>query len=463
MNKKRTITLVAAVVTIALGSAIGESVSTDPYFVAVAGSFINQLLGEDTEGQQVIPLQTQHLRHYGFINSSGMCVIPPAFEKTSSFSEGLCAVQVKKKWGFVNKRGEMVVPPRFSKVKDFSEGLAAVKEGVVWGYIDRVGNYLVKPTRWREVTSFKNGIAIINDGLKKGIIYRSGEYICRDLDSVDPLSDGYYCIKRGDRYGFIRQDGRSFVEPKFEDAADFSEGLAGVSQGKKWGYIDTSYKMVIAPQFASVGGFHKGLAVASEGGKYGIIDRSGAFRLKPIYRYLSAIPPIDTSVISNKGTSSSSSLRNTNSATENSASSTNSQSTDSGVKSLPVAYSPGMGVTTILVDGVAYSSSASRTGASKAGKSNKTASTAAPTLHSVIPSDGAELTPIVVNQFWGYADANGIMAIPAQYADVRLFSEGLAAVSMFDQPALVAKCTKAREAEAKMRGEEAEEKELEGE
>jgi hypothetical protein len=91
----------------------------------------------------------------------------------------------------------------------------------------------------------------VADGPKKGIIYRSGEYICRDLDSVGPLSNGFYCIEKGGLYGYIRQDGRAFVEPKYEDASDFSEGLAAVSQDKKWGYIDSSFKSVISPRFAS--------------------------------------------------------------------------------------------------------------------------------------------------------------------------------------------------------------------
>jgi hypothetical protein len=38
------------------------------------------------------------------------------------------------------------------------------------------------------------------------------------------------------------------------------------------------------------------LAVVSESGKYGIVDKTGSFRLRPIYKYLAAIPPIDTSV-----------------------------------------------------------------------------------------------------------------------------------------------------------------------
>ncbi len=430
LNKRRTIALVGVLSTIVLGAVTWSAVSLDPAMLAIVQSTLGHMAGAEQEDQEFIPLQYGFSAHYGFINSRGMCVIPPAFEKTKSFSEGLCAVRVNKKWGFINKRGEMVIKPTFSKVKDFSEGLAAVKVGAVWGYIDRVGNYLVIPSRWLDANSFRNGIAIVADGSRKGIIYRSGEYICRDLDSVGRLSNGFYCIEKGGLYGYIRQDGRAFIEPRYENASDFSEGLAAVSQDKKWGYIDSSFKSVIAPRFSSAADFHNGLAVVSESGKYGIVDKSGSFRLRPIYKYLAAIPPIDTSV---KGS--------TNVTPFSGAAVTSSSSSSSGAqaKTDTVTCSPGMGVSTILVDGVAYSSTSSEGSAKGAARSKAVKGESSTTAFVPVElSDGSELTPTVVNRLWGFADSNGALVIPAQFAEVRRFSEGLASVASFDRPDYVA-------------------------
>jgi len=453
LNKKRTIALVGVLSTIVLGAGTWRAVSLDPAMLAIVQSTLGHTAGAEKDDQEFMRLQSEYSTHYGFINSKGMCVIPPAFERTKSFSEGLCAVRVKKKWGFINKRGEMVIKPTFSKVKDFSEGLAAVKVGAVWGYIDRVGNYLVIPSRWLEANSFRNGIAIVAEGAKKGIIYRSGEYICRDLDSVGPLSNGFYCIEKGGLYGYIRQDGRAFVEPKYESASDFSEGLAAVSQHKKWGYIDSSFDSVIAPRFSSAADFHNGLAVVSESGKYGIVDKTGSFRLRPIYKYLAAIPPIDTSV---KGSSSATPSGGA-AATTTTTTTTTSSSSSSGAqaKTDNVTCSPGLGVSTILVDGVAYSSTSSAGSAKGAALSkaiNGESSTAA--FVPVELSDGSELTPIVVNQLWGFADSNGALVIPAQFADVRLFSEGLASVASFNQPEQVANHIRSSEKIERLRAEQ---------
>lgn len=443
LNKKRTIALIAVLSTIVLGSVAWNALAFDPAILAMVQSTLGRIAGVEPEDQEFIPLQYGFSTHYGFINSKGMGVIPPVFEKTKSFSEGLCAVRANKKWGFINKRGEMVIKPSFSKVKDFSEGLAAVKVGAVWGYIDRVGNYLVIPSRWLEASSFRNGIAIVADGPKKGIIYRSGEYVCRDLDSVGPLSNGFYCIEKGGLYGYIRQDGRAFVEPKYEDANDFSEGLAAVSQGKKWGYIDSSFNSVISPRFASAADFHNGLAVVSESGKYGIVDKAGAFQLRPIYKYLAAIPPIDTSVKCSAN------------VTPFSGAAVTSSSSGAQAKTDTVKCSPGMAVSTILVDGVAYSSASSAGSAKGAarGKDVKGESS----RDAFVPvelSDGSELTPLVVNQLWGFADSNGALVIPAQFADVRLFSEGLASVASFDRPDYVANHIRSSEKIERLRAEQ---------
>ena len=453
LNKKRTIALVGVLSTIVLGAVTWRAVSLDPAMLAIVQCTLGHIAGLEKDDQEFMRLQSEYSTHYGFINSKGMCVIPPAFERTKSFSEGLCAVRVKKKWGFINKRGEMVIKPTFSKVKDFSEGLAAVKVGAVWGYIDRVGNYLVIPSRWLEANSFRNGIAIVAEGPKKGIIYRSGEYICRDLDSVGPLSNGFYCIEKGGLYGYIRQDGRAFVEPKYESASDFSEGLAAVSQHKKWGYIDSSFNSVIAPRFSSAADFHNGLAVVSESGKYGIIDKTGTFRLRPIYKYLAAIPPIDTSVKGSSNVTPSGGAATTTTTTTTITSS--SSSSGAQAKTDNVTCSPGMGVSTILVDGVAYSSTSSAGSAkgaalSKAIKGESSTAAFVP----VELSDGSELTPIVVNQLWGFADSNGALVIPAQFADVRLFSEGLASVASFNQPEQVANKIRSSEKIERLRAEQ---------
>ncbi len=69
---------------------------------------------------------------------------------------------------------------------------------------------------------------------------------------------------------------RWLVEPKFQDADDFSEGRAAVKLNGKWGYIDVNGKMVIRPRYDLAFEFSEGLAwVRTTDNRCYFIDPSG--------------------------------------------------------------------------------------------------------------------------------------------------------------------------------------------
>jgi hypothetical protein len=85
---------------------------------------------------------------YGFIDQTGKEIIPPRFDATDKFSEGLAAVQITKEWGYIDTKGELVIKlTGISQAHAFHKGLAEVvtREGR-WGYIDKTGKYVWKPT-----------------------------------------------------------------------------------------------------------------------------------------------------------------------------------------------------------------------------------------------------------------------------------------------------------------------------
>ncbi|GAE05518.1 WG repeat-containing protein [Paenibacillus sp. JCM 10914] len=58
--------------------------------------------------------------------------------------------------------------------------------------------------------------------------------------------------------------------------------------GTKWGYINQAGQWIIAPQFEEANDYQaNGLAIVSTMGKYGIIDRTGRYVVEPIYQSIS--------------------------------------------------------------------------------------------------------------------------------------------------------------------------------
>ncbi|QHW34749.1 DUF3298 domain-containing protein [Paenibacillus rhizovicinus] len=82
-----------------------------------------------------------------------------------------------------------------------------------------------------------------------------------------------------------RIDGANTAEP-IEDARAIYLYPASLktTTGTRWGYIDRSGRMAIPTRFSDAMDFQpNGLAVAAERGKYGLIDASAAYVVKPVY------------------------------------------------------------------------------------------------------------------------------------------------------------------------------------
>jgi hypothetical protein len=144
------------------------------------------------------------------------------------------------------------------------------------GYIDDKGNLVIK-TQYEESGQFHEGLAQVCVG--------NCEIMHRMKSSEVPGHRDY-------KFGFIDEDGKLIVNPRFDSVTDFSEGLAAVCIGddcnfsshtgdRKWGYIDKTGATIIPSQFDSAAAFKEGLAAVDVGGKYGYINESGKFVIDP--------------------------------------------------------------------------------------------------------------------------------------------------------------------------------------
>jgi hypothetical protein len=108
------------------------------------------------------------------------------------------------------------------------------------------------------------------------------------------FSEGLAGVEVDGRWGFIDPRGKWVVPPRFDRVGSFSQGLAAVEIEGKWGYADRAGNVVIRPQFTSAGHFHDGVAKVNVGAafdfhltsnfQYGVIDRKGEWIVQPGYR-----------------------------------------------------------------------------------------------------------------------------------------------------------------------------------
>ena len=155
-----------------------------------------------------------------------------------------------QKYGYQDETGKMVIPLQFEDAYYFYEGLAAVELGEVWGFINARGEMVIKP-QYNRVNSFSEGLAAVN----------TGDY-----------SDS--------KWGFIDKTGKMVIKPQYDNAGNFSGNLAAVKIGDwengKWGCIDKTGKIVIKPTFKSEPNIYGGYVIyVREDSKRWLLNNKG--------------------------------------------------------------------------------------------------------------------------------------------------------------------------------------------
>lgn len=251
---------------------------------------------------------------FGYINNKGKIVIPPKFTYASSFSEGLAVVDYDK---FIDTSGKVVMDffdgtTGSPVVFPFSEGMARMVGGcivAIWGYIDKKGNRVISLPSDVMCYDFSESLARVERmrSNKWGYINREGKFVIEPkFDDAGDFSEGLARVSLGGimawpqgetgrimgNWGYINKKGEWVIPPQFDYALDFSEGLAAVGFGgildkhkifinSRKGYINKKGKFVIPPQYEDARNFSEGLAGVKIDGKWGYINKKGKLVIKP--------------------------------------------------------------------------------------------------------------------------------------------------------------------------------------
>ena len=286
---------------------------------------------------------------YGYIDRRGQMVIEPAILRASSFASGLARVQVPAAAGFcsdcyatsyIRKDGTLL--PRFGSGGDFQEGLAVVTaEGVAgraafvvdtrgralleyereavlggrewpsvaahmrFGYVGTSGEVVI-PHNYASAEAFSEGLGLVSrrDARRSSrlcFVDRRGTVkleVPAGAWKAEPFSNGLallsYSAKqaRGTRHAYMDTSGGIRIEGDYAEALPFSEGLAAVKTSgehgvNNWGYINVRGEFAIPAKYSAAAPFIRGLAMVSmikdsivTGG---LIDQSGQLVVPAFY------------------------------------------------------------------------------------------------------------------------------------------------------------------------------------
>ncbi|WP_054941285.1 WG repeat-containing protein [Paenibacillus ihuae] len=107
---------------------------------------------------------------------------------------------------------------------------------------------------------------------------------------AEVLHPAPFKLKEGTLWGYINNEGRTVIEPRYDYAEDFQDnGLAIVQRRNSSGLIDSSGREKVKPVYSFIAPFAEGLAVVSDAKGYTFIDEKGKEVTSARYDYLNSL------------------------------------------------------------------------------------------------------------------------------------------------------------------------------
>ncbi len=232
----------------------------------------------------------------------------------SATADALYRFVVDGKAGYIDRQGKVVMEPRLefdgNSGGEFHNGL--LKDPSKNGqYLDRSGNVVVGENSGSE-QKFSEGLAVRRVGEKVGYVGEDGKFVIepRFLYGSEFKDGMAKVLLEGDclmfsneegchfptvvgnslrkdlphcRFEYINKSGVLVTNGSFEMAGSFSEGLAPVRVGESWGFINKRGVLEIEAQFEEAWPFSEGRARIRKDLLMGYVDRHGKVLIQAQY------------------------------------------------------------------------------------------------------------------------------------------------------------------------------------
>ncbi|MFP5112294.1 WG repeat-containing protein [Bacillaceae bacterium C204] len=237
---------------------------------------------------------------WGYMDEKGNLVLPANYDRAEDFQEnGLAIVGLMDKSGVINSKGYFIVQPIYDTINPFSEGRAVVNDPQGFKVINESGKEITGKTYSIIVGEYKEGRVRAVEIDKHGeYLYgylnkRGKEVIPLIYETAGDFEKGKAVVKSKDgNFQLIDLTGKVIQTYPYTFVGNYGEGLLSFKESNdgKIGFIDEQGKTVIKPKFSNTESFKEGRAIVSlsenNRDNYGVIDRKGHFVIKPNYNQI---------------------------------------------------------------------------------------------------------------------------------------------------------------------------------
>lgn len=168
-------------------------------------------------------------KHWGLISIKNKVITGPRYYSLEAFHRNLIIASIKGKFsnelffGVINFKGEVVVDFKYHSIKPLHDLLIVSerkKDNSYYGLLSQQGKKLL-PTDFLQISYFKDDLFVFTNTKKqKGIIHKNGSIkIDATLDSIAPASDSYSLIIQSGKVGAIDSSGSILHKPLYKHIA----------------------------------------------------------------------------------------------------------------------------------------------------------------------------------------------------------------------------------------------------
>lgn len=184
--------------------------------------------------------------------------------------------------GFIDTSGLFVIPPIYDAATAFNEGVAVVTRNDTASFINKENNNLFN-TYYTEAFPFYNGIAPVNKNGQWFLINRQGQEIIGPFDDLSEQSEQIYIVKSNNKYGAIDVYGNYIIQPQFDHMGDFKNGKAYYMSNGSYGFVNKS-GIIYKVRYQWISEFDENnIAIVKTNNLYGLVNSSDSLFLHPRY------------------------------------------------------------------------------------------------------------------------------------------------------------------------------------
>lgn len=216
----------------------------------------------------------------GYLDTSGVIIIPAQFDGAWGFSGGVARVRLRDHEGLITTNGEFLIPAEYDKVYLPSDHRILVRKDGVSRFLDMRGDRVGQP--YAHATPYSGGVAAVADAGGWYLMNLAEQPLFATRYShLRAAGRGLWIAKQGSMHGVLDNTGTPLTEFKYQQINNYSEGYAGYLRDDLWGFLDSLGNEITPPQYGLVWDFHQGLARAGFRDGIAFITPDGKVPFRP--------------------------------------------------------------------------------------------------------------------------------------------------------------------------------------